>query len=547
MISYGKLYGVVFARVNLNFMAGTNDSGKLKVFVSYSRRDASDFAQELVAGLELAGFAPFLDHHDIAAGEDWEARLGGLIQQADTVVFLVSPEAMKSERCAWEVDRALAQSKRLLPVIYKTVLEAEIPEPLRRLQFVRFDTAPGITRPLGELAVALRQDVNWIREHTRLGEAARRWEARSHPESLLLRGDDLTGAQLWADSRSPSAPEITDLIRAYLAASKDAEAASLAKSYKTQRRMIRMQTLLSALLFVVIIGLIGWINQSYLKEQWRWYTVTDPFVRAVVAPSVLSAAAEQALKPKDGFRECAGVSGKDYCPQMVVVAAGQFTMGSPVSENGRYPDEGPQHKVTIAKPFAISAFEVTFDEWDTCVGYGYCAANITDAGWGRGQRPVIQVSWNDAEQYVAWLAKITGKPYRLLTEAEYEYAARAGSETAYPWGSEIGKGNANCDGCGSQWDGKKTAPVGSFPSNAFGLFDMTGNVWEWVEDCYHKSYDGAPDDGSAWTVDDCSRRVVRGGAWSTPLRTVRAANRDGAVSDDRNHGLGFRVARSLAK
>jgi hypothetical protein len=168
----------------------------------------------LLAGLKVAGFAPFLDRHDIVAGEDREVRLGSLIEQADTVVFVVSPEAVKSERCVWEVDRTIELSKRLLPVIFKPVPEHDIPKELSRLQFVRFDTGRGITRPLAELAEALRQDLDWIREHTRLGELARRWDGRKRPESLLLRGDDLDAAKAWLAARKVGAPEITDAERA---------------------------------------------------------------------------------------------------------------------------------------------------------------------------------------------------------------------------------------------------------------------------------------------------------------------------------------------
>ena len=147
-----------------------------------------------MAGLELAGFAPFLDRHDISAGEDWEARLGGLIAQSDTVVFVVSPESVKSQRCVWEVERTLGLSKRLLPVIHKPAPDSDIPQQLSRLQFVRFDTGRGLNRPLTELAEALRLDLDWIREHTRLGELSLRWQARGKTESLLLRGDDLDAA-----------------------------------------------------------------------------------------------------------------------------------------------------------------------------------------------------------------------------------------------------------------------------------------------------------------------------------------------------------------
>ena len=141
--------------------------------------------------------------------------------------------------------------------------------------------------------------------------------------------------------------------------------------------------------------------------------------------------------------------------------------------------------------------------------------------------------------------EMTGRPYRLLTEAEWEYAARAGTTTAYYWGDEIGKANANCNGCGSQWDNRETSPVGSFKPNAFGLYDMSGNVLQWVEDCYHDNYDDAPTDGSAWTSGDCSRRVVRGGSWYSDPQYLRSADRFGYATDFRSGDLGFRLARTL--
>jgi len=178
------------------------EAQRLKVFLSYSRRDSSEFADDLIDGLELAGFAPFLEH-DIAAGEDWEARLGGLIQEADTVVFIVSPEAVKSERCSWEVDKTLNLSKRLLPIIHKPVRDADIPEQLRRRQFIDFSKGLSITRPLRELADALHRDLEWIREHTRLGELAVRWQSRKQPDSLLLRAMSLMPRRCGLPNESP--------------------------------------------------------------------------------------------------------------------------------------------------------------------------------------------------------------------------------------------------------------------------------------------------------------------------------------------------------
>ena len=194
-------------------------------------------------------------------------------------------------------------------------------------------------------------------------------------------------------------------------------------------------------------------------------------------------------------------------------------------------------------------YELTFADWDACVAAGGCNGyKPNDLGWGRGQQPVINVSWDDAHAYVAWLSAVTGKTYRLLSEAEYEYATRAGTTTAYPWGDDIGQNNANCDGCGSQWDGQQTAPVGSFAPNAFGLYDMVGNVFEWTEDCRHTNYNGAPTDGSAWldaNDGDCTDHIVRGGSWANPPSSARSATRGWNTAVTRVFDEGFRVARTL--
>jgi formylglycine-generating enzyme required for sulfatase activity len=234
------------------------------------------------------------------------------------------------------------------------------------------------------------------------------------------------------------------------------------------------------------------------------------------------------------FRDCAG------CPEMVWLPQGQFSLGDASVEGAARP------KVAIQYALAVGRFEVTFAEWDACVSDRGCRARPDDAGWGRGWQPVINVSWTDAQQYAAWLSHRTNRRYRLLTEAEWEYAARAGTDARYWWGNQVGRGEANCADCGSKWDARQAAPVGRFAPNPFGLYDMHGNVAEWVEDCYHERLRDAPVDGRAWSS-ACSAgaetRMVRGGAWHEPARFTRSSFRTSAARDHFDDGTGFRVAR----
>jgi formylglycine-generating enzyme required for sulfatase activity len=230
-------------------------------------------------------------------------------------------------------------------------------------------------------------------------------------------------------------------------------------------------------------------------------------------------------------------------PEMVWIAAGSFQMGD--IQGGGYSDEKPVHRVSITQPFAMGRYEVTFAEYDK-FAEATGREKPSDRGWGRGNRPVINVSWHDAVAYAEWLSEQTGKKYRLPTEAEWEYAARGGTSTKYWWGNNIGKNRANCRGCGSRWDGKSTAPVGSFAPNPFGLYDTAGNVWEWCADSWHGSYKGAPTDGRVWSGGDESYRVLRGGSWFNIPRSARTADRVRYTSDERNDFYGFRVVSSVA-
>ena len=261
---------------------------------------------------------------------------------------------------------------------------------------------------------------------------------------------------------------------------------------------------------------------------------------AGAAPGSASSAPQPKAIPGSTFRETLRGGGEG--PEMVVIPAGSFRMGCLSNDDDCYNWEKPVHPVTIARPFAVSVHEVTFEDYDR---FTY-PNKVDDRGRGRGRRPVINVSWDDAKEYVTWLSSETGAEYRLLSEAEWEYAARAGSTTKYSWGNAIGTNRANCHGdyCGDRWD--ETAPVGSFTPNGFGLYDMHGNVWEWVEDCSNDTYSGAPADGSVWRSGDCAKRVLRGGSWVKLPRDLRAARRSRVTTGIRLSSLGFRVARTLA-
>ena len=256
-----------------------------------------------------------------------------------------------------------------------------------------------------------------------------------------------------------------------------------------------------------------------------------------------------AVRAGETFRDC------DGCPEMVVIPAGSFTMGSPASEPGHDSEEEPQHQVDIARAFAAGKYEVTFDEWDACVREKGCSYSPSDNGRGRGKRPVINVSHRDAKMYTAWLSRKSSRNYRLLTEAEWEYVARAGTTTAFSSGASITPQQANYAttfsyaGSPVATSPRNAVPVGSYAPNAFGLYDVHGNVWEWTEDCWHASYSGAPSDGSARTSGECSQRVTRGGSWDSVPQSLRSAFRGKStasfrISEYGGHVVGFRVSRA---
>jgi formylglycine-generating enzyme required for sulfatase activity len=270
------------------------------------------------------------------------------------------------------------------------------------------------------------------------------------------------------------------------------------------------------------------------------------------AQAPASRLAQPRSKKRRSFRDCA------LCPEMVVVPPGRFIMGSPEDEERSGYNERPQRSESIRKAFAVGKYEVTFAEWDACVASGGCNGyKPADEGWGRGKRPVINVSWNDAQAYVKWLSKRTGKRYRLLSETEWEYAARGRTKGRYSNDAgpaelcrianhadlsvDYREKNTSC----SDGVGKQTSVVGAYESNSFGLHDVHGNVWEWAADCYEVTLFKIPQHWTAWQKGECDSRALRGGSWRWDHAWVRSAVRFFGHSEDRSADVGFRVARGL--
>jgi len=277
------------------------------------------------------------------------------------------------------------------------------------------------------------------------------------------------------------------------------------------------------------------VHLAQIMEPLSSYWIVAAFMAGALCcvPTTPSVSEDAGAEPGTTFRDC------PVCPEMVVVPEGSFMMGS---NKGDF-DEKPVHAVTITEPFAVGKYEVMWDEWEVCVAEAMCDNGPVneaggDNGWGKGRRPVIEVSWHDAQIFVAWLnTKVPGEPYRLLSEAEWEYAARAGATTQFSWGDDFDSSKAN--------DGNKLVPVGQYSPNGLGLYDMHGNALEWVRDCYRDSYSDAPTDGSSVSETSDCLRVLRSGAWSYGPRVLRSSDRYEMPPGDRINILGFRIARTL--
>jgi formylglycine-generating enzyme required for sulfatase activity len=488
------------------------------VFISYAHQDKAT-ADAACAKLETDGIRCWIAPRDVPPGAEWAGAIIDAIDHCRAMVLIFSSSTNGSKQIHREVQRAFDREVPVVPFRIENVT----PEKSLAYYMGPVHWLDALTSPLEQHLKKLAVSVKPFAQLNAFGDKKSEAPEPRGPEGLRRTENDPLRRpeprKLWHPSRRP--------------------------------------LLIAGALGIILVGSIG----VWLDTSWRPVSRQPPLVRPSPTPTPvppqsqsvqpsaapvqlsnigpLSPERERALRAKDSFKEC------DNCPEMMVMPAGSFIMGSPDTEQGRYSNESPQRKVTIATQFAAGRFAVTFDEWDACVADGGCDGyRPADQGWGRGRRPVVNVSWDDTKTYLAWLSRKTGKSYGLLSEAEFEYAARADTTTAYYWGAEIGVGNANCKGCGGQWNHGPTAPVGSFAANAFGIYDMAGNVWEWVEDCRHDNYNGAPTDGSAWTAGNCTR-VFRGGSWMYEPRFLRSAYRGGDSSGYRYSDLGFRVGRTV--
>jgi formylglycine-generating enzyme required for sulfatase activity len=464
------------------------------IFISYKREEQA-MARNLANALESEGWSVWWDPK-LRAGEHFDDVIEKALNEAKCVIVMWSKLSVNSEYIKAEATEALEQ-KKLVPVKIENV---NLPFRFKRVQtpsLLDWDgsrDSPDFRKFVDDVSAILGHSSQIIPDHTKQAEDERfrEQERQQLQEDAIRKAEEANRRRIEQEVRSPW----------------------------------RTYGPLAVAVVLIVFSVVFWWQHRPGPER----------AEKLEPPKEITA-------PGKVFRD--RLKNGQEGPEMVVIPSGSFQMGN--VQGGGEPDELPVRTVRIQKPFAIGLYEVTFDEYDQ---FATAAKRELpdDRRWGRHRRPVINVSWQDAVEYTKWLSEQTRKRYRLPTEAEWEYAARGGKETAYWWGKDLVKEMANCHGCGSQWDNKQTSPVGSFKQNPFGLYDTAGNVWEWVEDCRHKNYDGAPTDRSVWGPEnggDCGRRVRRGGSWFHGPVTLRASNRGSGSADVRRDYNGFRLAQDV--
>ncbi len=518
------------------------------IFLAHAREDKAAVLK-LHQRLKSRGFQPWLDEIDLVGGQIWEHEIRKVIQGADLVLACLSSQSVDRVGYAQnEFNMALTEYRKrpresifLIPV---RLDDCDVPDlkdldngvGLRSIHWVDLFEENGFNNLLRAIETKLGDKT------ISTGAGSRYWHYLSALAVTLVVG---MGFAIWQSSNAilgdkedtrnedtfptivtPKVPSVAETTNGN---SKSVETSGIEGKTLAGRLEVPLASLKPE------AGPTVSMEPEIKKALDREPTRVPDLVPAVELPTdMLPTPLFVAPKPGDVFQDC------DDCPEMVVLPDGSFFMGS--QRHNR--NERPKHRVSI-EAFALGKYEVTFAEWDNCVAAKGCDHRPGDEGWGRDRRPVVNVSWEATQQYIRWLSQKTGAAYRLPSESEWEYAARPREGTTYSWGNEIGKNRANCDGCGSRWDDRQTAPVGSFPANDHGLHDVHGNVWEWVGDVWHKSYAGAPDDGRAWVKGSTSKRVLRGGSWDNEADSMRSAFRIKQSPNSQTYAFGFRVARSL--
>ena len=453
------------------------------IFISYASVDRLE-AEKLAQALESLGFSVWWDR-SIPVGKSYEKVIEAALDKAKCVLVIWSNDSVKSDWVRAEVAEAQRQGK-LFPL-----------------------NLDGSNPPLVYRALQTADFSSWSGEASDAVFKQLTADIRSHIETPVAK-EEITHDKNEPNHTVPS------------------------KKKQTKRKWIAPVSvvLLLSLLIAAVVTIPGKITDQEenigiqiptkdKRDNKNTQIKIDPGPRVIEAVEAPMAEVETGI-----------------APEMVAIPKGCLQMGSPESEQGRENDER-QHEVCL-DAFKIGKFEVSFEEYQQFCDATGCK-KPDDQGWGRGNRPVLNVNWDDATAYAEWLSNKTGRRYRLPTEAEWEYAARGGRETRYPWGDDIGSNKANCAGCGSQWDKRKTAPIGSFQANDFGLYDTVGNVWEWTCSRYVGKYNGS--EQSCAEQGDNGRRVFRGGSWSYVPKAARSASREWNHTFHASRYLGFRLRR----
>ncbi len=525
------------------------------IFLSYSRSDAKAAAR-IVKVLEAEGWSVWWDTN-LRTGNQWDQVIEREIKAARCVVVVWSPISVTRQWVRVEANFGLENDK-LVPVIIDRARPPLAYSLVQTTDLSAWDGDPAYhhIRAFVEAVrdmLAKKEGAASSAEPEALDAAARDWEhiktstdprefrafIRFYEEGPYVwkaqnRLEDLADAA-WAEV--PKSPYDTASLNRFLEVHFDSKHRDFCEKKleeltpKGPKRRSVIERILAATNREVL--LILWDDNPDAVEA----RLRDLGYLSVPLLDKDGKTGSGWLKPGETFRDL------PIAPEMSVIPSGSFLMGSQDGKGGD--DEHPQHKVTISRPFAAGKYEVTFEEWDAAIDAGAKLPKPDDRSWGRGRRPVINVSWKDTQAYINWLNQKTGFLYRLLSEAEWEYACRANTATEYFFGRSISSKQARFEGMFRATAGK-TEEAGVFPANGFGLHDMHGNVWEWCQDCWNSTYQGAPEDGSPWQAGDCTRRVVRGGSFTDASGLLRSAARNYLFLDNSSSSLGFRVARELS-